>query len=93
MPLVGHQVLLRYRKGTSGAFVTLKKVRTDRDGWATATVQATADGAHRYDFAGTSLTRATTGSATTGTAADGHRGLRPGQGRRPFGCGVTWPDG
>ncbi|GAA3129548.1 hypothetical protein [Streptomyces echinatus] len=66
MPLVGHQVLLQYRKGTSGAFVTLKKVRTDRDGWATATVKATADGAYRYDFADTSLTRATTGSSRSG---------------------------
>lgn len=63
VPLIGHQVLLQYRKGTSGAFVTLKKVKTDRNGWATATVRATADGAYRYDFAGTSLTSATTGSA------------------------------
>ncbi|MFE0255187.1 hypothetical protein [Streptomyces sp. NPDC059010] len=63
VPLIGHQVLLQYRKGTSGAFVTLKKVKTDRNGWATATVPATADGAYRYDFAGTSLTTATTGSA------------------------------
>jgi hypothetical protein len=63
VPLVGHQVLLQYRKGTSGAFVTLKKVKTDRDGWATATVKATADGAYRYDFAGTNLTMPATGSA------------------------------
>lgn len=63
VPLIGHQVLLQYRKGTSGAFVTVKKVKTDRDGWVTATVKATADGAYRYDFAGTSLTQATTGSA------------------------------
>ncbi|MGW7718486.1 hypothetical protein ACWGKK_29840 [Streptomyces chartreusis] len=62
-PLIGHQVLLQYRKGTSGPFVTLKKIRTDRNGWASTTVQATADGAYRYDFAGTGLTVATTGSA------------------------------
>ena len=61
VPLIGHQVLLQYRKGTSGPFVTLKKIKTDRNGWATATVKATADGAYRYDFAGTSLTQATTG--------------------------------
>ncbi|MFJ5308202.1 hypothetical protein [Streptomyces sp. NPDC088350] len=61
VPLIGHQVLLQYRKGTSGPFVTLKKIKTDRNGWATATVKATADGAYRYDFAGTNLTRATTG--------------------------------
>ncbi|MFD9006108.1 hypothetical protein ACFV0T_35050 [Streptomyces sp. NPDC059582] len=41
VPLVGHQVLLQYRKGTSGPFVTLKKLKTDRNGWATATVKAT----------------------------------------------------
>ncbi|QOV38490.1 hypothetical protein IM697_08970 [Streptomyces ferrugineus] len=63
VPLIGHQVLLQYRKGTSGAFVTLQKIKTDRNGWATATVPATADGAYRYDFATTSLTLATTGSA------------------------------
>ncbi|WP_406125000.1 hypothetical protein [Streptomyces sp. NBC_00989] len=63
VPLIGHQVLLQYRKGTSGPFVTLKKLKTDRNGWATATVKATADGAYRYDFAGTSLTQPTTGSA------------------------------
>ncbi|TXS40163.1 hypothetical protein EAO75_34710 [Streptomyces sp. uw30] len=63
VPLIGHQVLLQYRKGTSGAFVTLKKIKTDRNGWATTTVKATADGAYRYDFAGTSLTVAATGSA------------------------------
>ncbi|KUN91652.1 hypothetical protein [Streptomyces caeruleatus] len=63
VPLIGHQVLLQYRKGTSGPFVTVKKVKTDRNGWATATVKATADGAYRYDFAGTSLTVATAGSA------------------------------
>ncbi|MFJ8631256.1 hypothetical protein [Streptomyces sp. NPDC093568] len=62
-PLIGHQVLLQYRKGTSGPFVTLKKVKTDRNGWASATVKATADGAYRYDFAATSLTVGTTGSA------------------------------
>ncbi|ELP67321.1 hypothetical protein ACKI1I_13650 [Streptomyces turgidiscabies] len=61
VPLVGHQVLLQYRKGTSGPFVTLKKVKTDRNGWATATVKATADGAYRYDFAGTNLTLAAAG--------------------------------
>ncbi|MEV6482466.1 hypothetical protein [Streptomyces sp. NPDC051576] len=63
VPLIGHQVLLQYRKGTTGPFVTLKKLKTDRNGWATATVKATADGAYRYDFAGTSLTTATTGWA------------------------------
>ncbi|WP_327403104.1 hypothetical protein OG194_25390 [Streptomyces sp. NBC_01288] len=63
VPLIGHQVLLQYRKGTSGPFVTLKKLKTDRDGWATSTVKATADGAYRYDFAGTSLTQPTPGSA------------------------------
>ncbi|MFC5216909.1 hypothetical protein [Streptomyces coerulescens] len=63
VPLIGHQVLLQYRKGTSGPFVTLKKIKTDRNGWATATVPATADGAYRYDFAGTSLTTPTTGWA------------------------------
>ncbi|MCF1598499.1 hypothetical protein [Streptomyces muensis] len=63
VPLIGHQVVLQYRKGTSGPFVTVKKVKTDRNGWATATVKATADGAYRYDFAGTSLTQGTTGSA------------------------------
>ncbi|MFJ7073125.1 hypothetical protein [Streptomyces sp. NPDC098781] len=63
VPLIGHQVLLQYRKGTTGAFTTLKKIKTDRNGWATATVPATADGSYRYDFAGTSLTVATTGSA------------------------------
>ena len=56
VPLVGHQLLLQYRKGTSGPFKTLKKVKTDRNGWATATVQATADGAYRYTFEGTNLT-------------------------------------
>ncbi|WP_329273530.1 hypothetical protein [Streptomyces sp. NBC_01451] len=56
VPLVGHQLLLQYRKGTSGPFKTLKKVKTDRNGWATATVQATADGAYRYTFEGTKLT-------------------------------------
>ncbi|MGW3652652.1 hypothetical protein [Streptomyces sp. NPDC000878] len=56
VPLIGHQVLLQYRKGTSGAFVTLKKLKTDRNGWAKATVKATADGAYRYTFAGTNLT-------------------------------------
>ncbi|GAA3864115.1 hypothetical protein GCM10023084_16620 [Streptomyces lacrimifluminis] len=61
VPLIGHQVLLQYRKGTSGAFVTLKKIKTDRNGWATATVKATADGAYRYTFEGTSLTQATPG--------------------------------
>jgi hypothetical protein len=61
VPLIGHQVLLQYRKGTSGPFVTLKKIKTDRNGWATATVKATADGSYRYDFAATSLTPATTG--------------------------------
>jgi len=61
VPLIGHQVLLQYRKGTSGPFVTLKKIKTDKNGWATATVKATADGAYRYDFAGTSITQATTG--------------------------------
>lgn len=63
VPLIGHQVLLQYRKGASGPFVTLKKIKTDRNGWATATVKATADGAYRYNFAGTSLTTATIGSA------------------------------
>ncbi|MFE5815375.1 hypothetical protein [Streptomyces sp. NPDC056479] len=63
VPLIGHQVLLQYRKGTTGAFVTLKKIKTDRNGWATTTVKATADGTYRYDFAGTSLTVGTTGSA------------------------------
>lgn len=58
-PLIGHQVLLQYRKGTSGPFVTLKKLKTDRNGWATSTVKATADGSYRYDFAGTSLTTTT----------------------------------
>ena len=62
-PLIGHQVLLQYRKGTTGPFVTLKKLKTDRNGWATSTVKATADGAYRYDFAGTSLTPPTTASA------------------------------
>ena len=52
VPLVGHQVLLQYRKGTSGPFETLKKIKTDRNGWATATVKATADGAYRYDLRG-----------------------------------------
>lgn len=56
VPLIGHQVLLQYRKGTSGPFVTLKKIKTDRNGWATATVKATADGAYRYTFEGTKLT-------------------------------------
>lgn len=63
VPLIGHQVLLQYRKGTSGPFVTLKKLKTDRNGWATSTVKATADGAYRYDFATTSLTQPTTGAA------------------------------
>ncbi|GHG92070.1 hypothetical protein [Streptomyces lanatus] len=63
VPLIGHQVLLQYRKGTTGAFTTLKKIKTDRNGWATTTVPATADGGYRYDFATTSLTTATTGSA------------------------------
>ncbi|MFC8243555.1 hypothetical protein [Streptomyces chartreusis] len=27
-PLIGHQVLLQYRKGTSGPFVTLKKIKS-----------------------------------------------------------------
>ncbi|MET9968371.1 calcium-binding protein [Streptomyces sp. NPDC006356] len=63
VPLIGHQVLLQYRKGTSGAFTTLKKVKTDRNGWATATVKATADGEYRFDFAGTSLTQARAGRA------------------------------
>ncbi|MGW1728975.1 calcium-binding protein [Streptomyces sp. NPDC002306] len=63
VPLAGHQVLLQYRKGTTGPFVTLKKIKTDRNGWATATVKATADGAYRYDFAGTKLTLAAAGSA------------------------------
>ncbi|WP_405584910.1 hypothetical protein [Streptomyces sp. NBC_01190] len=62
-PLIGHQVLLQYRKGTSGPFVTVKKIKTDRNGWASATVKATADGAYRYNFAGTSLTTATIGWA------------------------------
>lgn len=61
VPLIGHQVLLQYRKGTSGPFVTLKKLKTDRDGWADATVKATADGAYRYEFAGTSLTQPASG--------------------------------
>ncbi|WP_105974764.1 hypothetical protein [Streptomyces geranii] len=56
VPLIGHQVLLQYRKGTSGPFVTLKKIKTDRNGWATTTVKATADGAYRYTFQGTKLT-------------------------------------
>ncbi|MFG1669969.1 hypothetical protein [Streptomyces sp. Y7] len=63
VPLIGHQVVLQYRKGTSGPFTTLKKIKTDRNGWATTTVPATADGSYRYDFATTSLTQATTGSA------------------------------
>ncbi|MFD7879822.1 hypothetical protein ACFV5G_38060 [Streptomyces sp. NPDC059766] len=63
VPLAGHQVLLQYRKGTTGPFVTLKKIKTDLNGWATTTVKATADGAYRYDFAGTSLTQAAAGSA------------------------------
>ncbi|MEY9992923.1 hypothetical protein ABIE67_004955 [Streptomyces sp. V4I8] len=63
VPLIGHQVLLQFRKGTSGAFTTLKKVKTDRNGWATTTVQATVDGEYRYDFAGTSLTQARAGRA------------------------------
>ncbi|MFD9001970.1 hypothetical protein ACFV0T_13510 [Streptomyces sp. NPDC059582] len=63
VPLIGHQVLLQYRKGTSGPFVTLKKLKTDRNGWATTTVKATADGAYRYNFAGTSLTTASIGWA------------------------------
>lgn len=63
VPLIGHQVLLQFRKGTSGAFTTLKKVKTDRNGWATATVKATADGQYRYHFAGTSLTEARSGLA------------------------------
>ncbi len=56
VPLVGHQLLLQYRQGTSGPFKTVQKIKTDRNGWATATVKATADGAYRYDFAGTNLT-------------------------------------
>ncbi|QXE38676.1 hypothetical protein KQY30_35085 [Streptomyces sp. GMY02] len=63
VPLIGHQVVLQYRKGTSGPFVTLKKINTDRNGWVSATVKATADGTYRYNFAGTSLTVATVGSA------------------------------
>ncbi|MDX2544900.1 hypothetical protein ACOT81_25750 [Streptomyces sp. WI04-05B] len=63
VPLVGHQVLLQFRKGTTGAFTTLKKVKTDRNGWAQATVKATVDGQYRYDFAGTSLTPARSGAA------------------------------
>ncbi|MGW1725071.1 hypothetical protein ACWCQK_19300 [Streptomyces sp. NPDC002306] len=63
VPLVGHQVLLQYRKGTTGPFVTLKKIKTDRNGWAAATVKATADGAYRYNFQGTSLTTASIGWA------------------------------
>ncbi|MFE7123923.1 hypothetical protein [Streptomyces sp. NPDC057617] len=63
VPLIGHQVALQYRKGTSGPFITLKKLNTDRNGWVSATVKATADGTYRYDFAGTSLTVATPGSA------------------------------
>ncbi|MFI6009528.1 hypothetical protein ACIBAG_11970 [Streptomyces sp. NPDC051243] len=63
VPLIGHQVLLQFRKGTSGPFTTLKKVKTDRNGWATATVPATVDGQYRYDFAGTSLTQARSGRA------------------------------
>ncbi|AZQ34846.1 hypothetical protein EJ357_16240 [Streptomyces cyaneochromogenes] len=63
VPLIGHQVLLQFRKGTSGAFTTLKKVKTDRNGWATTTVKATADGQYRYHFAGTSLTEARSGLA------------------------------
>ncbi|MDW4907872.1 hypothetical protein RB628_21595 [Streptomyces sp. ADMS] len=63
VPLIGHQVLLQFRQGASGPFKTLKKVRTDRNGWATATVQATVDGQYRYDFAGTSLTQARSGLA------------------------------
>lgn len=57
VPLVGHQMELQYRKGTSGAFVTLKKIKTDRNGWVTTTVKATADGAYRYVFTGTRLTQ------------------------------------
>lgn len=63
VPLIGHQVLLQFRKGTSGAFTTLQKVKTDRNGWATATVRATVDGQYRYDFAGTSLTQDRSGRA------------------------------
>ncbi|MGW6907994.1 hypothetical protein [Streptomyces sp. NPDC054940] len=63
VPLIGHQVLLQFRKGTSGAWTTLKKVKTDRNGWATTTVKATVDGQYRYDFAGTSLTQARSGLA------------------------------
>ncbi|KUL41627.1 hypothetical protein [Streptomyces regalis] len=36
-------------------------VKTDRNGWATTTVKATADGEYRFDFAGTSLTQARAG--------------------------------
>lgn len=63
VPLIGHQVLLRFRKGTTGAFTTLKKVKTDRNGWATTTVKATVDGEYRYEFAGTSLTQGRSGRA------------------------------
>ncbi|WP_156110845.1 calcium-binding protein [Streptomyces adustus] len=63
VPLIGHQVLLQFRKGRSGAFVTLQKVKTDRNGWAKASVKATVDGEYRFNFAGTSLTRARTGAA------------------------------
>ncbi|MEH0419740.1 hypothetical protein [Streptomyces sp. B21-083] len=63
VPLVGHQVLLQFRTGTTGAFKTVQKVKTDRNGWAKGTVKATVDGQYRYDFAGTSLTQARSGAA------------------------------
>ncbi|MFD7878562.1 DUF5707 domain-containing protein [Streptomyces sp. NPDC059766] len=63
VPLIGHQVLLQFRKGRSGAFVTVQKVKTDRNGWVRGAVKATVDGEYRFAFAGTSLTQARTGAA------------------------------